>query len=381
MNGAAVRTGDNIDIIPIQITGNTAHIAYNKFFRLIAARTDPFRYKAIVVFITRPGSHDVAAAVDAAGNGIFSCRIVAAEVAGDAAYIVRTANVVFLIGGIGNICIHCASRDAAHVASHVISIFNTFVCCLLICAAAHVAGILYIGNSTSIGSRTGNATHIGNGYCLLFYTGSRMICICTGRIPRGGHIAAVFRILHSGIFHRADDAAHVIFPAYVQTVIDEVVFPAESRIRCSAHEAAHVGAAAGDAAQVIARAGQGASRERTDKPACIIFSILCRAGNSPGIDQIFKNRIPCQSDNTAHVGAAAGDGGAVHDVADLRAAAYLSGQSTHIVPAFDAAAYKGDIPDHSSVSDHTEKADVTPASSINIQIENIVIQSVKFAGK
>ena len=207
-----------------------------------------------------------------------------------------------------------------------------------------------------------------------------MIFIISGRKSRGGHIAAVFCILYRGICHGADNAAYIICAAYVQTVIDEVVFPAESRIGCFSHKAAHIGALAGDAAQVIARAGQGASRERTDKPACIIFSPLCRAGNSPGIDQIFKIRFSRRSDNTAHVGAAAGDGCAVHDVADLRAVTYLSGQSAHIIPSFDAAAYESDILNHSSVSDHAEKADVA-GIPVDIQIENIIIQSVEFTGK
>lgn len=123
---------------------------------------------------------------------------------------------------------------------------------------------MYIGNLASAGSRTRNTACIGNIYrfrpypinCLsIAKIMCSMIFIISGHISLGGHIAAVFCILHSGICHGADDAAHVICAAHVQPIIDEIRPVAESRIGCFSHKAAHIGALAGNAAQVIARAG------------------------------------------------------------------------------------------------------------------------------
>ena len=379
MNGAAVGTGDNINTISIHIACNAAHVPDDGFFLSGIPCSDPLFYEATV--FPRTGGQNIAAAVDTGRNGSFP-----AEIAGDTAYIVRAADVIFLIGGIGNTGIHCTPDDAAHVASRVVGIA---VFC--VSAAAYIAGILYVGNLASAGSRTGNAACIGNidrfrPHAIIGLTIAKIMCsmifIISGHMSLGGHISAVFCILHSGICHGADNAAHIIQTAHIQAVINKIVFvlPAESRIGCFSHKAAHIGALAGNAAQVIARAGQCTSRKRTNEAACIIFSPLCRAGNSPGIDQIFKNRIPCRSDEAAHVGTA-GDGRTVRDIADLRAALYRSGQSAHIRATGDAAAYEGDILNHGSTSNHAEKTDVILGISVDIQIENIVIQPVEFAGK
>ena len=134
MNGAAVGTGGNIDIIAVHIARNAAHIPNDGFFLSGIPCSDPLFHEATV--FPRTGGQNIAAAVDAGRNGSFP-----AEIAGDAAYIVRAADVVFLIGGIGNICIHCAPDDAAHVACRVVGIA---VFC--VSAAAHVAGILHVFN-------------------------------------------------------------------------------------------------------------------------------------------------------------------------------------------------------------------------------------------
>ena len=47
MNGAAVGTGSNIDIIAVHVTGNAAYIADDGLFTAPTAASDIFRYKPI----------------------------------------------------------------------------------------------------------------------------------------------------------------------------------------------------------------------------------------------------------------------------------------------------------------------------------------------
>ena len=134
MNGAAVGTGDNINTISVHIARDAAHIPDDGFFSAGIPCSDPLFHETTA--IPRTGGQNITAAVDAGRNGPFS-----AEIAGDAAYIVRAADVVFLIGGIGNTGIHCTPDDAAHVACRVVGI-AVFFCG----TAAHVAGILHVFN-------------------------------------------------------------------------------------------------------------------------------------------------------------------------------------------------------------------------------------------
>ena len=237
-----------------------------------------------------------------------------------------------------------------------------------------------------------------------------MINICFTRTSGSRYVPAVFRVVDLRAFHIAHDAAHVVRAGDVQAVVDsgtfrnhvsaliDHIFIADDGIDGVAYKAAHIATYGHGSvgfcpprhcAKVIARAAEVAFFQITDEAAGVtdpptLAIFRTGTGNGARIDEIFINGLlavipdTC-TDNASNIGCT-GDGGAVCDVGNVRAALYGTGERAYVILTGDAAAYEGDVIYDRTFPDHAEKTDVV-GIPIDIQIENIVIQPVEFTGK
>ena len=388
MNCPAVCAGHDVHIISIHVADDAAHIPDDVFLTAGASATHPFFYKAAV--ITRAGSQNVAAIVDP----FLQCAF-PAEIARDAAHVVRTANFIFLIGGIGDIRIHSAPDDAAYVAGHVIGIAIS-----LSSAAAHIARIQDIRDHAAAGGAAGDASCISNIHIFLFYNillvafliMRRMIKIVSRLISRSRHIPAVFCVVYLRAFHIAHDAAYIVRAGDVQPVVDQVLSITQRRIQRMAHEAAHVVAFAGDAAQIVARSAERTVIQVADQAAhIVVFSdmLLFFSGHCPRIDEAGKRRtgrsrllrtaavniIAAVANDSAYIRAAC-HGGAVHDIIYVRIAEHCAREAAHDIAACDSAADEGDVIDLRLMK-HAKKTNIDGICPVDIQIKNIIAKTVE----
>ena len=161
-----VATSGYIYIVSIHITSNTTDITYNKFFCLIFINgSDNFRFKTTTV--TRAGSHNVAAVINAPINSIFDTVVIItiAKITGYAANVMCAAHFIFSVSCVGNIGIDSTANNAANITCIIIIITSLF-------ATAYITAVSYIFNFTffinsaislnRIVCFTGNTTYISN---------------------------------------------------------------------------------------------------------------------------------------------------------------------------------------------------------------------------
>lgn len=87
--------------------------------------------------------------------------------------------------------------------------------------------------------------------------------------------------------------------------------------------------------------------------------------------------IAAVANDSAYIRAAC-HGGAVHDIIYVRIAEHCARETAHDVAAGDGAADEGDVI-HDRIVDHAEKTDMARAFPADIEIENVVVQTVKLA--
>ena len=151
VDGAAIRAGLDIDVISIHVAYDAAHIAdYHSLtpcipithvFKRIASIAHIISIKDVIIRrsccsliirsvsnSTRAGSHDVAAVIGA----LLYCAL-PAKITGDAAHVVRAANLILPICSVRNVCIFRASYNASYVTS--------FINILFLYAAVYIARV------------------------------------------------------------------------------------------------------------------------------------------------------------------------------------------------------------------------------------------------
>ena len=203
MHTAAVACLADISVRAIHQADNAAHIAYIKGFILIAANT--LGNKAIA--ISCAGSHNIAAIIGSDSDfSIF-------QITGNAAYVMRAVNRVFLINSVGNNDANIAdiavnpARNAAYVACRIIFLISNFT-------ALHIAAV--VSNSIQFRSAinlTSNAAYICNlniFTCNLNTANSSMVIIAFRIISIRRNIGTISGIGNSGSVHAAHNAADVI---------------------------------------------------------------------------------------------------------------------------------------------------------------------------
>ena len=259
MYGTSVSTTSYINIVTVHVTNYAANITYNKFFCLILITgSDNFRYKTITV--TCAGSHNVAAVINAPINSIFNIivNITIAKITGNAAYIMCAAHFVFFVSCVGNISINSTANNAANITCIIIIITSLFT-------TAYVTAVSYIFNFTffinsaislnRIICFTGNTANISN---INIYLGnmcssiSRMIVIFSSHKPCCRYVAAVFGVLYGSTFHIADNAADIVSPGYVHTIVNKVSAVANGGIYSVANQTTDVSLCSRYVAEVVA---------------------------------------------------------------------------------------------------------------------------------
>ena len=252
MNIATVASGFNMHRRTVQIARYTANITSNIIFLMCY-----FFSKATILF-NAAGSHNIAAVVNSVQNAvilfIFIGCICGTKIAGNTAYVHRTADIAFYVIGIGNIAVLGTSDNTAYVA-----------CCIMVKAIRMIisifsfryqrgAYICFVGYILQLAVSTAahNAADVGYTYLSLMSAGKGTVVIilptaiiCMINIAVNSKAVSLDSALVRGISNScingtADDAANIITTLNSIIVNNRILRTANSRIFCFTNQAADV---------------------------------------------------------------------------------------------------------------------------------------------
>ena len=256
MHITAVATGFNTHRRTVQIACYTANITGDIFFFILVGvviTAGDFISKAAIAF-NAAGSHNVAAVVNSVQNAviifIFIIYISGTKIAGNTAYVHRTADIAFYVIGIGDIAVFSTADNTADVA-----------CCIMVEAGRIIfsgcflyqrgAYIRFVGYILQLAASTAahNAADISCTYLGLMHISAIIfpaLVICMINIPVSSKAvsfdnAFVGNISNGSIIgNTADDTANII-ATLNSIIVNQRIFRATNcRIFCFTNHTADI---------------------------------------------------------------------------------------------------------------------------------------------
>ena len=256
MHITAVATGFNTHRRTVQIACYTANITGDIFFFILVGvviTAGDFISKAAIAF-NAAGSHNVAAVVNSVQNAviifIFIIYISGTKIAGNTAYVHRTADIAFYVIGIGDIAVFSTADNTADVA-----------CCIMVEAGRIIfsgcflyqrgAYIRFVGYILQLAASTAahNAADISCTYLGLMHISAIIfpaLVICMINIPVSSKAvsfdnAFVGNISNGSIIgNTADDTANIIATLNSIIVNQRILRATNCRIFCFTNHAANI---------------------------------------------------------------------------------------------------------------------------------------------
>ena len=261
MHIAAVAAGFNTHRRTVQIACYAANITGDIFFIIITIviTTGDFISKVAIAF-DAAGSHNVAAVVNSVQNAIinfiFIFYIFRTKIAGNTAYVHRTADIAFYVIGIGDIAVLSTADNTAYIAcSIMVEAARMFIVAWLFLhqRGAYVCFVGYIHQPAASTAAAHNTANIGCTHLSLMGTGKSCIIIlptiasiiCMIDITVNSKAisldnAFVRGISNCGINYTADDAANIIATLNSIIVNQRILRAANYRIFCFTNQAADI---------------------------------------------------------------------------------------------------------------------------------------------
>ena len=216
-----------------------------------------FFSKATILF-NATGSHNVAAVINSVQNTIilfiFIGWICGTKIAGNTAYVHRTADIAFYVIGIGDIAVLGTADNTADVACSIVVKAIRMITASFSFLYQRGAYVCFVGYILQLAASTAahNAADVGCTYLSLMSAGKGtvviilptaiicMINIAVNSKAVGFDNAFVRSISNSGIFNTANDAANIIATLNSIIVNQRILRTTNSRIFCSTNHAADI---------------------------------------------------------------------------------------------------------------------------------------------
>ena len=252
MHIATVAVGFNMHRRTVQIARYTANITSNIFFLMC------FFFSKATILFNATGSHNVAAVINSVQNTIilfiFIGWICGTKIAGNTAYVHRTADIAFYVIGIGDIAVLGTADNTADVACSIVVKAIRMITASFSFLYQRGAYVCFVGYILQLAASTAahNAADVGCTYLSLMSAGKGtvviilptaiicMINIAVNSKAVGFDNAFVRSISNSGIFNTANDAANIITTLNSIIVNQRILRTSNSRIFCFTNQAADI---------------------------------------------------------------------------------------------------------------------------------------------
>ena len=262
MHITAVATDFNTHRCTVQITCYTANITGDIFFFIfvgVVITAGDFVSKIAIAF-DAAGSHNVTAVVNSVQNVIifffYIIDIGGTKIAGNTAYVHRTADIAFYVIGIGDIAVLSTADNTAYVACSIMVEAGRIIFAissLLYQRGAYIRFVGYIHQLAASTAAAHNAADIGCTHLSLMGTGKHtviilpiiflvicMINIVVSSIAIGLDNAFVRGIINSCIRNTANDTANIIATLNSIIVNQRILRATNYRIFCFTNHAADI---------------------------------------------------------------------------------------------------------------------------------------------